>query len=67
MWTPENTDGFTRGELRVLNCALSVLAAEFEEVEPANINDMLNNAWTRGATVEGLIADVRRACAGWEG
>ncbi len=59
MWTQENTEGFTDADLVALNFALEALAAEFEDVDPANLNDMLNNAWTDGADANTLIAAVR--------
>jgi hypothetical protein len=58
MWTMDNTEGFTQAELDTLNTALDRLARNFPDVEPANINDALNNAWVDGISVDDLVAQA---------
>lgn len=57
-WTDDNTEGFTENELAILNGAQERLEAAFPEVDPSNISDMLNNAFTDGATIHGLFTTV---------
>ena len=55
-WTEENTEGFTAQELATMNEAQARLEAAHPEVDPGNLADRLNNAFTPGATVDQLVA-----------
>lgn len=60
MWTTENTEGFSRQDLDTINAVLDRIAADAAEIDPANINDAINNAWIDGIGEAELEAATRR-------
>ncbi len=52
MFTMENTEGFTQPDLDLMNEAVSILMAD--GVDEKNAQDIVNNNWRYGNTVESL-------------
>ena len=44
MWTTDNTEGFTQGQLNLINTAFDKLIADGMDEKAAS--DLINNAWT---------------------
>ena len=59
-WTEDNTEGFTQEDIDVLNEAQQHLELAHPKVDPTNIADMLNNAWTPEADARQLQRTVER-------
>lgn len=59
-WTTENTEGFSDDDLATMNEAQQQLEARFPGVDPGNIGDMLNNAFTHDLDARQLERIVAR-------
>lgn len=59
-FTSENTDGFTSAEIDILNRAHQALVEKHgaDDALAQSIGDLLNNAWTAGATANDLFVAV---------
>ena len=54
MFTLDNTQGFTKSDLDLMNEALEILIAD--GIDESNASDIVNNNWMEeGNTVESLI------------
>lgn len=53
MFTDNNTDGFTKAELEILNEALAIRVERGEDEQDAS--DTINDLWQPDATVEELV------------
>lgn len=60
MWTQDNTEGFTDAELATINAVLERIMAEGDDLEPASINDAINDAWIDGISEANLEAAARK-------
>jgi len=59
MWTMDNTDGFTQPELDDINAVLE-FAMRRTELDPHNLNDIINNLWHHGMTRDELLIAVSK-------
>ena len=59
-WTAQNTEGFTAADLDTLNAAQDALQDAAPGIDPANVADLINNAWRPGITAADLIAAARQ-------
>lgn len=62
-FTESNTEGFTADELREMNRALDILAAEGYENIHNHISDFINNAYLPGMTADEYVAAYKARSA----
>ena len=62
-FTTDNTEGFTAAELREMNRALDILAAEGYENTHNHISDFINNAYVPGMTADEYVAAYKARSA----
>lgn len=58
MWTMENTEGFTQGQLDTINEAIDLM--DVDGISESNVNDAINNAWAEQETAADLAADAMK-------
>jgi len=65
-FTENNTEGFTAQDIDTLNAALNRLVELGLSDDMNYLSDRLNNAWFEGATVDDLVATVRKSVATYD-
>jgi hypothetical protein len=55
-WREDNTEGFSKSDLEMLNRVQDRIQVEHPGVDASNIADMINNAWVDGNSEDELYA-----------